>query len=351
MSDKVLIIEDNQELRENTAELLQLAGYEVQVAANGLEGLMQLRKSQADLILCDIMMPELDGFGVLRAIRNIPELVGIPLVFMTSKAERSDFRKGMDLGADDYLIKPFSGEELLRVVNARLERSRLLQQKIIAVNDDLDVLMKSAQDILNSSLFSSHRETKRFRKRDNIYMEGDTGTYLYYVISGKVKTYRANSEGKEYMTGLYLGGDFFGHFAIIHDTSRRESAVALEDSEMALFPKQEFQRWLASDKSFSLQFIVSVMKSLDEAEQRMLKLAYDSTRSRVAEALLFLFRKYRAKDGDTIPLSRENLSALAGISPESASRNLSDFRDEGVIETYHGSVKLCSIYKLEHLRY
>ncbi|HEU4716647.1 MAG TPA: Crp/Fnr family transcriptional regulator [Bacteroidia bacterium] len=166
----------------------------------------------------------------------------------------------------------------------------------------------------------------------------------------KVKTFRANESGKEYITGLYLENDFFGYLALITGNVRNESAMALEDSEVALLPKQEFQQQLASDTTLSFLFISFVMNSLNEAEQRLLKLAYNSARSRVVEALLFLFRKYKAREGDTIPLSRENISTLAGISPESVSRNLGELRNEGLIEILHGAVKLCNLYKLEHLR-
>lgn len=115
-SKKILVIEDNLEMRENIAELLELAGYTVYTAPDGVDGLVQMRELLPDLVLCDIMMPELDGFGVLRAMENLPDLIGTPFVFLTAMAEKDDFRKGMDLGADDYLSKPFKGDELLRVV-------------------------------------------------------------------------------------------------------------------------------------------------------------------------------------------------------------------------------------------
>src|ERR1035437_6563147 len=123
MSNTILSIEDNKDMRENTNEILQLAGYTTHSADDGKHGLELAHKHKPDLILCDIMMPELDGYGVIRALENIPEMVGVPFVFMTAKSEKSDFRKGMDLGADDYLTKPFNGADLLKVVSARLRKS------------------------------------------------------------------------------------------------------------------------------------------------------------------------------------------------------------------------------------
>ena len=127
-NNAILIIDDSSDMRENANELLELAGYKTYTATNGKEGLDLARKHKPDLILCDIMMPELDGYGVLRALENIPEMVSTPFVFLTAKAERTDFRKGMDLGADDYITKPFSGDDLLRVVSARLKKSLLLKK-------------------------------------------------------------------------------------------------------------------------------------------------------------------------------------------------------------------------------
>ena len=125
---KILIIEDSSDVLENTAELLELAGYEVFTAKNGKEGLEAARDKKPDLVVCDIMMPELDGYGVLRAFENIPETVGKPFIFMTAKSEKSDIRMGMDLGADDYLTKPFSGDDLIRVIGARLKKSGVIEK-------------------------------------------------------------------------------------------------------------------------------------------------------------------------------------------------------------------------------
>lgn len=350
MKNKILLIEDSLEMRENTAELLQLAGYEVQTATNGIEGLAQLQNIRPELILCDIMMPELDGFGVLRAVKNIPTLAFTPFVFVTAKSEKHDFREGMDLGADDYLVKPFSGDELLRVVATRLEKSKLLHEKLSYNNEELERLMLSAKDSLTSLMQSGKHEIKKIRKKETVYMEGDSGSHLFLVLSGKIKTYRTNPEGKEYITRIHQKDDFFGYFALISRCPRKESAVAMEDTEVVLIPKEDFQRSLLTNKELSLQFISFMTKTLDEAEHRMLKLAYDSARGRVAEALIFLFKKYNAKDGDAIPLSRDNVSTLAGISSESASRNLSDFRNEGLIETSPGSVVIFDVKRLEKIR-
>lgn len=351
MGSKIMVVEDDPEMRVNISELLALAGYEVIGACNGKDALGQMRDIHPDLVLCDIMMPELDGFGLLRAMQNIPELAGIPFIFLTARSEKDDFRRGMDLGADDYLTKPFQGDELLRVIDARLKKSKLIRKNPEEDADSLNDFMQKAKRILEPELADERHEKKKLRKKDILFMEGDSSTFLYFVRSGRIKTYRTNGEGKEYITGIYGEGDFLGYLALFDGSVRKETAMTLECSEVILFSRHDFLRLLSLDKNLSMQFISFVMKNLDEAEQRLLRLAYDSVRRRVAEALLFLCHRYHVRDGESIPVSRDVLSSLAGISPESASRNLSDFRDEGLIETNHGSVLIKSINRLEHIKY
>ena len=117
---KILLIEDNEDIRSNTAEILELSNYEVIVAENGKIGVAKALENKPDLIICDIMMPELDGYGVLHAVQRNESIRQTPFIFLTAKTERSDYRKGMELGADDYLTKPFDGTELLNAVNSRL---------------------------------------------------------------------------------------------------------------------------------------------------------------------------------------------------------------------------------------
>src|SRR5690349_2753 len=99
---KILLIEDNEDLRQNTAEILELANYEVLAAENGLKGMEAAVEFHPDLIICDIMMPGLDGFEVLDALNKKGPTKSIPFIFLTAKSERKDFRKGMESGADDY---------------------------------------------------------------------------------------------------------------------------------------------------------------------------------------------------------------------------------------------------------
>jgi DNA-binding NarL/FixJ family response regulator len=120
---KILIIEDDPEMRRNLATVLRLEKYHPLSAENGLAGLELAKRDTPDLILCDVMMPGLDGYGVLQALREDNKLTLVPFVFLTAKGEKDDLRSGMNLGADDYLTKPVPKAELLAAIGARLRRS------------------------------------------------------------------------------------------------------------------------------------------------------------------------------------------------------------------------------------
>jgi DNA-binding NarL/FixJ family response regulator len=122
---KILVIEDEPEMRRNITTLLRFHQYETVGAENGRQGLELARRFNPDLILCDVMMPELDGYGVLQALQADASLAGVPFIFLTAKGEKDDLRSGMDLGADDYLTKPVGNKELVSAIEARLRRSEL----------------------------------------------------------------------------------------------------------------------------------------------------------------------------------------------------------------------------------
>ena len=124
---KILVIEDNEEVRETLAEILELSGYQVDTAKDGAIGARKALDAPPDIILCDVMMPKLDGFGVLNILSKKQETADIPFVFLTAKADKNDFRRGMNLGADDYITKPFYKDELLQVIETRLKKSERLK--------------------------------------------------------------------------------------------------------------------------------------------------------------------------------------------------------------------------------
>ena len=350
MNAKILIIEDNSDLLEATAEILDLAGYEILKAENGKTGLDLAKKITPDLIICDIMMPELDGYGVIRAIDNIPEIAAIPFIFVTAKSEKEDFRFAMDLGADDYLTKPYTGDDLLKIVGARLKRSKTLRSNAYDIKG-LDAIINDKKTTEDIERLTKNRTTIKIKSKAFIFKEGETPNYLFFIVSGKIKTVKTNESGKEYITELKLPGDSFGYTTLLDEKLYRESAVAIEDSEVALIPKKDFYKLLYSNNDVSIKFIKFITNNLLESEERLIKLAYDSGRKKTAEALFFLYKKYLPQSNfGYINVQRENISAIAGISPENISRNLTDFKDEGIIEGGSGNFKILDLEKLKNVK-
>lgn len=349
---KILLIEDNKDMRENTAEILQLASYEVITAANGKEGVEMAQQQKPDLIVCDIMMPVLDGYGVLHMLSKNDETAAIPFVFLTAKAERSDLRKGMEMGADDYLTKPFDDIELLNAIESRLRKTELMKKDYSGGVDGVGAFLASASGFDELHKISDSRETRTCRKKENVYSEGHFPKGVYLVTRGKVKTFRSNDQGKELITGLYKEGDFFGYLALLEDSRYTDSAVAMEESEITMIPRDDFFSLLYRNAEVSRAFIRLISDNLQEKEEQLLKLAYNSVRKRVSEALVTLYNRYK-KEGQavfTMTISREDLANLAGTATETTIRTLSDFKDEALVDIKGGSITILNLEKLSGMK-
>lgn len=350
---KILLIEDNPEIRENTSEILMLDGYDVLVAENGKEGVTMALASQPDLIICDIMMPVLDGYGVLHLLNKNPETADIPFIFLTAKAERTDFRKGMDMGADDYITKPFDDMELLAAVESRLRKVQVLQQKYQRTLEGLDSMVRDAGGDSELRLLHEKREIRTFKKKSEIYRQGSFPLYLFFIIKGKVKTYKTNDDGKELITQLYQAGDYFGHVHLLQETPYLDSASALEETEICLIPKDDFFSLLFRNRQVAKKFIQMLSAEIDTTENQLVQLAYNSVRKRMAEALLRYFSHTQLTEKDKkegIRVGREDLANLAGTSLETAIRTLSDFKDEQLIDITSGRIRILSEEGLKRLR-
>lgn len=341
----ILLIEDNQNIRENTAEILELANYKVITAENGKLGVEAALKHKPDLIICDIMMPVLDGYGVLHLLHKNPEVQNTPFIFLTAKTERSDMRKGMELGADDYLTKPFEGTELLNAIESRLKKSDLMKQEFSPDLHGVNELLKisTGKDLLES--LTADRNINKYKKKQIIYSEGNRPSRLYYVLKGKIKTYKTNEDGKELVVGLYNEGDFLGYVSLLQGTSYHEMAEAIEETELAVIPKEDFEELVNSNLEVARKFIGMLAKNVTDKEDQLLKLAYNSLRKKVADTLITLQKKYNS----TIDISRDNLAAIAGTATESMIRTLGDFKTEKLIDIQDGSIIILNEKKLENL--
>ena len=342
---KILLIEDNLEVRENTEEILSLANYNVLTAPNGKIGVELAQQEKPDLIICDIMMPELDGYGVLHILSKKDETARIPFIFLTAKTEKTDIRKGMALGADDYLTKPFDDTDLLNAIEVRLRKNAMQQRQYEVSAEGLDNFIKDAQQVLNLKDLGKDKKVKVLKKKTEVFAEGDMPLNVYFVKSGNVKTFKSNPDGKELIMNLYVPNDFFGFEAILENSNYKESAVTMQDTELVTIPRHDFMLMIQNHPDVSKSFISLLCKKVAEREVQLLNLAYNSVRQRTAEALL---KAETLKDSKSvIAISRDDLAKMVGTAAESVIRVLSDFKDEGLIETEGGKIKILQPAKLE----
>lgn len=348
---KILVIEDNQEIRENIAEILELSNYDVSTAANGKIGVEKALEILPDLIVCDIMMPVLDGYGVLHAIHKNEQIKNTPFIFLTAKSERIDFRKGMELGADDYITKPFDSTELLNAIDSRIKKSELIKSDFVGGIRGLQSLVSisSGKSQLNELIINS--DSNSYKKKQTIYSEGNHPRVLYYIQKGKVKIVKINNDGKELIIDLFKEGDFFGEIALIQNSVYKESAVTMDDCELVLIQKDEFENLLNSSKEVSHFFLKLLSNNISTREHQLLNLAYNSLRKKVADTIILIQNKYKDENSENfkIDISRDNLASLAGTATESLIRTLSDFKSEKLIEIEGGCIKILNEHKLKNI--
>lgn len=350
MSHSILLIEDHSEMADDIVSILELAHYKVMHAPNGKIGVELAQKRLPDLILCDIMMPELDGFGVLHILNKDAGTASIPFIFLTAKADKSDLRTGMNLGADDYITKPFDAVDLLQVVETRLKKSEALKSAFGNNAADVSTFFSKTRELKDFQKLSENRPVRSFKRKDLIFMEGQMPNDLYFIEEGQVKTYKINYDGKELITGLHGAGEFVGFVPLLEDRCYNENAEALTDSRISIIPKSDFITLMYSSKDVARKFIKLLSNNLEDMENRLLDIAYQSVRQRVAKAVLKMNEKFteNGKPG-AITVSRKDLANIIGTAAESLTRTLADFRDEGLIEISGEGVKVLDKPKLQRV--
>lgn len=337
----ILIIEDNQEIRENLEEILELDGYKVFTAQDGMEGVSIAQKEFPSLILCDIMMPKLDGYGVLHMLSRNPQTMRIPFIFLTAKTEKVDIRKGMSLGADDYITKPFDETDLLNAIENRLKKFDLIQDSSAARAP------KPQGDLF------PNRFEKTYDKKDLVYHEGETPTNVYQLISGKVKLTRLSADGKEMVLELLKPGDYFGYWSVLQDEKTSENAEVLETAQVLHIPSSDFLEVIRNENEIAAKFIKLLSDNLLAKQYKIVELAYNSVRKRVANALIHLSDRYTSENSEpfSMAVSRETLAGIAGTSVESAIRMLSEFKRDGLVDVDKATITILNYEKLKSAPY
>lgn len=348
----ILIIEDNIDIREGTTEILELTGqYDIITAENGRVGVDLATRHIPDLILCDIMMPELDGYGVLFMLSKIESTSKIPFIFLTAKAERADMRKAMEMGADDYLTKPFDDVELMNAIEVRLKRHEQLASESL---QEYDLNLSAEEQVLLLQELLANSRVKTVKKKQSIFEKDDSPNYVYYVKSGQVRTFKSYKDGRELSTGIYIEGNYFGYASVLLNENYKDFAEAVEVSEVVLIPKDAFLELLWKKPAIASKFIKLLSVDLREKEEQLLGFAYHSVRKRVANALISVAEKSGVDttqvNACTIDITRDGLASIAGTANETVSRMLSDFKEEKLISKEKGKIYINSIKNLRDVK-
>ncbi|MCL4114454.1 UNVERIFIED_CONTAM: hypothetical protein GTU68_007039 [Idotea baltica] len=347
---KVLLIEDDTIIRENTAELLELANFEVITAANGKIGVALAEADLPDIIVCDIMMPELDGYGVLEALSKNDATKYIPFIFLSAKTERKDVRKGMDLGADDYITKPFSEEELVSAIESRLAKAAILsdernnQNKNVPKNEDQ---IKTLNDLKN--FFDDNGEIFKYKKDEIIYNEGYNSNFIYLILKGVAKCYKLDVKGKELITALYKEDDLFGYTSFTQNIPYQETASAIQDLELVGVSKSELKNILANNHKLTLDLLELLNDNLTGIKDQLLQMAYSSVNKKTAITIIKFAEKLNTKPEEPIKISRNDLASVAGIATETLIRTISSFKKQGLIDVEGRNIKILDIQKLQNI--
>ncbi|WP_166383894.1 MULTISPECIES: response regulator [unclassified Polaribacter] len=346
---KILLIEDDVVLRENTLELLELSNYEVTSAANGKIGVQLAKKMVPDIIVCDIMMPELDGYGVLEALTNNEITQHIPFIFLSAKTERRDVRKGMDLGADDYITKPFNEDELISAIESRLAKAAILKDrretKVVIPEEVEDI--RSLNDLKN--YFEDNGETFTFLKDASIYKEGNNSNYIYLINKGLIKCHKLDEQGKQLTTALYKEDDLFGYTSFSQNLAYQESATAIQKTELVGLSKKTLTGVLNKNHKVTLELIELLTEDLAVVKDQLLQMAYSSVSKKTAKTILMFAEKLNRKPEDHIKISRNDLASVAGIATETLIRTMSSFKKQGLIEIEGRTIRILDLEKLKEI--
>src|SRR5690625_2379816 len=347
----ILIIEDDPALRENTAELLELSDFEVRMAPNGRVGIDYVYQEKPDLIICDIMMPEVDGYGVLDAMNKNPDFAHIPFIFLSAKTEHNEIRKGMNLGADDYLTKPFTEKELLDAIESRLLKTETLLnafQKEDSQDEDKADEIRNLNEL--KSFFEEFGEKLELKNGEYVYEIGDRSNNIYLVTKGVVKCFKIDSNGKELITELVNEDSFLGFTPLQNHAPYVESAMVVKDAEMYSITKSILRELLGKNQNISIELMNVITDNVYKVKEQLLQMAYSSVRRKTAQTLLHFADTVGSEEQQpSIRISRSDLASVAGIATESLIRMLSNFKKEALIDIDGREIIILNRERLESI--
>ncbi|WP_243472715.1 MULTISPECIES: response regulator [Winogradskyella] len=347
---KILLIEDDTVLRENTAELLELSNFEVITAPNGELGLKAININTPDIIVCDIMMPKLDGYGVLNEVTKNSKTKHIPFIFLSAKTEHQDVRKGMNLGADDYITKPFTEDELISAIKSRLAKASILKDKgqdNVQNYSEKDELI-NLNDLKN--FFDDYGNEFTYNKGDVIYREGDHSNFIYLITKGAVKCHKLDSKGKELATSLYKEDDLFGYTSFTHNLPHKETATAIKKTKLVGLSILQLSEIIKNNNKLAVALIDHLTDDLSHIKDQLLEMAYSSVNKKTASTILQFAEKINRRPNDPIKISRNDLASVAGIATETFIRTLTNFKEQGLIKSEGRNIVVLDVEGLKQIK-
>ncbi|MEO8934670.1 MAG: response regulator, partial [Xanthomarina sp.] len=266
----ILLIEDDIVLRENTAELLELSNYKVLTASNGNMGVILAKQNLPDIIICDIMMPELDGYGVLEALSKHQETKNTPFIYLSAKIEQQDVRKGMNLGADDYLTKPYNEADLMSAIESRLAKAEILKEsnQKHQFSEVEEEELKTLNDLKN--FLDDNGEIVHFQEGEVIYKEGAHSNAIYLISKGFVKCHKLDEKGKELITALYKEDDLFGYTSFVQNMPYQESATAIKKTTLVGISKAALKDVLVNNHQITFELIQLLTDNIFSVKEQLL---------------------------------------------------------------------------------
>lgn len=348
MKKTVLLIEDDKTLLENTRDLLKFSQYKVLIAADGKSGVKIAREKLPDIIISNIMMPELNGYQVYEALKEDPTTRKIPFMFVSVKGEPEDIRKGMNLGVDDYITKPFREEDLITAIESRLAKTEIIKErKSKKINGNARLITNLDQ---LRTYFRDYGEFLEVEKNEEIFREGRHASYISLVDQGLIKIFRLDEYGKELITGLSKKEDFLGFYSFKIPTQYPETAQALENSKLFRISSEEFIHTLLKNQELTVEFAQLISENLSILKTHLLDMAYSSVLKKTTNTILEFAEKIQGDPQEFIRISRSDLASVAGISTESFIRSLSSLKKEGLIDIVGRDIKILNLQKLHTIR-
>ncbi|MDB5014075.1 MAG: Transcriptional regulator [Daejeonella sp.] len=315
MKNTILIIEDNDTIRLNTATFLEKANYKVLQAANGKTGLKMAQKFP-DLIICDIMMPKMNGYSLLYMLNKNPAIANIPFLFLTSKYE-SDKTKS-------------SNTDILLSINYLLEN----RVKDLTIKSKC---LKSIEKLLNEIdnnngvKASSSFKLISYKKKEIIYYEGTQSGGIYLILKGHIKTLNLSTDGKEIFTGIYGREEFLGTRAVLTNESFFETAETMDETTVCFIPSEKINQLINFSKNSREKLIKLLSQNIPGEEDKLTLLTKNAVRTRMAGVLLRLATPTQETNFG-VKISDQHLASLMGIPVETVNLTLKDFKSEGIIK-------------------